>query len=99
MTCSFFFLNAMCINKKKLPSPSPLTRLYCTYSIAQWAHVRCYLTACLHPDRSAVEIQYAAVYTEGILPSIQCTCSIYCQFSIPYTAAFRVSCIYTLPVY
>ncbi len=30
-----------------------------------------------YPDQSAVEIQYAAVYTEGILPSIQCTCSIY----------------------
>ncbi len=30
----------------------------------------------LNPDRSEVEIQYAAVYTEGILPSIQCTCSV-----------------------
>ncbi len=35
-----------------------------------------------YPDRSAVEIQYAAVFTESILPPIQCTCSIYCQFSI-----------------
>ena len=50
---------------------------------------------CTGPDRSAVDIQYAAVYTEGILPSIQCTCSIYWQFSITYTAAFRVPCIYT----
>ncbi len=36
-------------------------------------------------DRSAVEIQYAAVYTESILPSIQCTWSIYCQFSTAHT--------------
>ena len=57
----------------------------------------------VYPDQSAVEIQYAAVYTEGILPSIQCTWqgwhigsryanpgtwSIYCQFSIPYTAVY-----------
>ncbi len=48
------------------------------------------------PDQSAVEIQYAAVYTEGILPSIQCTCSIYCQISISYTAVFRVNLQYIL---
>ena len=30
-----------------------------------------------NPDQSAVEIQYATVYTEGRLPSIRCTCSIY----------------------
>ncbi len=52
----------------------------------------------LDGTQTEVEIQYAAVYTECILPLIQCTCSIYCQFSLPYTAAFRVPCIYTAHV-
>ncbi len=43
-----------------------------------------------YPDRSAVEIQYATVYTEGILSSIQCTCSIYWQFSIQYMTILHI---------
>ncbi len=42
------------------------------------------------PDQSAVQIQYASVYTEVILLLIQCTCSVYCLCSIRYTEAFRV---------
>ncbi len=51
------------------------------------------------PDRSAVEIQYAAVYTEGILPSIQCTCSIYWQFSQSINqTSWSVHSVYTATI-